>query len=178
VLYPAPLRDLLMHLAVADLYRAKWTDEIHTEWIRSLLANRPDLTEAQLERTRALMNAHSRDCLVSGYQDLVSKLALPDPNDRHVAAAAIHCGAELIVTFNLGDFPADSLTSFGIRVIHPDDFLTETCSENIRDFCQTVRRQRQSLKAPPKQVEAYLETLLRQGLPKTIDGLRPYYDQL
>ncbi len=55
VLYPAPLRDLLMHLALTDLFRAKWTDAIHDEWIRSVLENRPDLTREQLERTRALM---------------------------------------------------------------------------------------------------------------------------
>jgi hypothetical protein len=66
VLYPAPLRDLLMHLAITDLYRAKWTDAIHDEWIRNVLANRPDLKPEQLQRTRELMNAHVRDCLVTG----------------------------------------------------------------------------------------------------------------
>lgn len=50
VLYPAPLRDLLMHLAVSDLFRARWTTRIHDEWMRNLLANRTDLTRAQLER--------------------------------------------------------------------------------------------------------------------------------
>lgn len=64
VLYPGPLRDLLMHLALTDLYRAKWTDEIHDEWIRNVLANRVDLTKEMLERTRSLMNRHVRDCLV------------------------------------------------------------------------------------------------------------------
>jgi hypothetical protein len=56
VLYPAPLRDLLMHMALTDLYRAKWTNAIHEEWIRNVLANRPDLTRQQLERTCELMN--------------------------------------------------------------------------------------------------------------------------
>ena len=63
VLYPAPLRDLLMRLAMTDRFRAKWTHEIHEEWIRNVLEDRPDLTRAQLERTRDLMNAHVRDCL-------------------------------------------------------------------------------------------------------------------
>jgi hypothetical protein len=39
VLYPAPLRDLLMRLALTDLYQAKWTKDIHKEWMRSLLKN-------------------------------------------------------------------------------------------------------------------------------------------
>ena len=58
VLYPAPLRDLLMHLALLDVVRARWSADIHEEWMRSLLAQRRDLTRAQLERTRQLMDAH------------------------------------------------------------------------------------------------------------------------
>lgn len=52
VLYPAPLRDLLMRLALTDLYHAKWTQEIHKEWMRNLLKNRPDLTAERLESVR------------------------------------------------------------------------------------------------------------------------------
>ncbi|MBX9626148.1 MAG: PIN domain-containing protein, partial [Gemmataceae bacterium] len=103
VLYPAPIRDLLVHLAVLDVVAARWTDAIHDEWVESLLADRPDLTRGQLERTRALMNTHVRDCLVTGYEDLVPTLTLPDPDDRHVLAAAVRAGAGAIVTFNLAD---------------------------------------------------------------------------
>ena len=84
VLYPAPLRDFLMRLAITDLFRAKWTDEIHDEWIRNVLKNRADLTEERLHRTKALMNSNVRDCLVQGYKDLIPSLNLPDANDRHV----------------------------------------------------------------------------------------------
>jgi len=73
-LYPAPLRDLLLELAVADLYRAKWSDAVHEEWIGAVLKNRPDLTRAQLERTRDLMNAHARDALVTGFEQLIDVL--------------------------------------------------------------------------------------------------------
>jgi hypothetical protein len=89
VLYPAPLRDLLMELAVSDLYRAKWSDAVHEEWISALLKNRSDLTRAQIERTRDLMNMHVRDALVTGFEPLIDVLELPDANDRHVVAAAI-----------------------------------------------------------------------------------------
>ncbi|MEN6493880.1 MAG: hypothetical protein ABFD16_06270 [Thermoguttaceae bacterium] len=71
VLYPAPLRDLLMELAATGLFRAKWSDEIHEEWIRNLLQNRTDLRREQLERTRKLMNASVLDCLVTGYKELI-----------------------------------------------------------------------------------------------------------
>lgn len=50
VLYPAPIRDLLMHLALTGLFRAKWTEDIHREWMESLLLKRPDLSRERLER--------------------------------------------------------------------------------------------------------------------------------
>ncbi len=68
ILYPAPLRDLLMRLALTDLYRARWSDQIHEEWMTAVLRNRSDLSRAQLESTRSLMNSHVRDALVDGYQ--------------------------------------------------------------------------------------------------------------
>jgi hypothetical protein len=64
VLYPAELRNLLMHLALTGLFRAKWSSEVHEEWISNLLEKRPDLKRAQLERTRDLMDKHALDALV------------------------------------------------------------------------------------------------------------------
>ena len=75
-----------MHLALTDLFRTKWSAAIHEEWIRNVLKARPDLKREQLERTRSLMDAHVRDCLVEGYEPLVESIELPDPNDRHVLA--------------------------------------------------------------------------------------------
>ncbi|WP_164104374.1 PIN domain-containing protein [Candidatus Laterigemmans baculatus] len=124
VLYPAPLRDLLMRLALTELFRARWTNQIHDEWIRNVLADRPDLTAEQLERTRELMNAHVRDCLVIDYEDMIEGLDLPDRDDRHVLAAAIRTRASVIVTFNLSDFPPAYLAKHGLEAQHPDEFIT------------------------------------------------------
>jgi hypothetical protein len=90
VLYPAPLRDLLMQLALTDPYRAKWSSTIHEEWMRTLLHNRPNLTRDRLERTRQLMDAHSRDCLVTGFEGLIPALQLPDPGGRHSQPSGCH----------------------------------------------------------------------------------------
>ena len=109
VLYPAPLRDLLMNLALTGLFRARWTDDIHKEWIENLLENEPERDRARLERTRDLMDTATRDSLVSGYEGIVSALQLPDPNDRHVLAAAIVGGCHVIVTANLRDFPGTAV---------------------------------------------------------------------
>lgn len=92
VLYPAPLRSLLMHLALTDLFRAKWSRQIHDEWMRNLLSKRSDLTWEKLERVRELMDLHTRDAVVEGFEPLIDGLSLPDPGDRHVLACAIHSG--------------------------------------------------------------------------------------
>src|SRR5277367_2343591 len=93
-----------MHLALTGLFRARWSADVHEEWISSLLRKRPDLTRDKLERTRRLMDQHARDALVTGYEDLIPGLRLPDPDDRHVLAAAIRSHADVIVTMNLRDF--------------------------------------------------------------------------
>jgi predicted nucleic acid-binding protein len=174
VLYPAPLRDLLMHLAMTDLFRARWTDRIHDEWIRSVLENRPDLKRAQLQRTRRLMNAHVLDCLVIGYENLIDGLVLPDSNDRHVLAAAIRAGADIIVTYNLDDFPAQILDPLGIEARHPDIFIANLLDLDAPAVCAAVRRQRQSLRNPPKTVDEFLEILAKQGLVQTVVALRKF----
>jgi hypothetical protein len=172
VLYPAPLRDLLMHLAMTDLYRPKWTNEIHEEWIRNVLANRPDLTRIQLERTRELMNSNVRDCLVEGYEKLIPALSLPDPNDRHVLAAAIRSSSSVIVTYNLKDFPDKAIKEFGIAAQHPDDFLIHLLDLAPDLVCAAAQRQRLSLKRPPMSIKEYLNCLARQSLPKSVEKLK------
>ena len=174
VLYPAQLRSLLMYLAVTDLFRAKWTETIHQEWMRNVLKNRRDLKRVQLERTRDLMNAHVRDCLVVGYESLIPSLTLPDPDDRHVLAAAIRAGADVIVTSNLKDFPPDVLKHYGIEVQHPDDFIAHLLDLAPNTVCAAAKRHRQSHKSPTQSVAEYLETLERTGLVQTVSKLREF----
>lgn len=94
-----------MHLALTGAYRARWSAQVHDEWKRNLLINRPDLTREQLDRTSSLMDMAVPDGLVTDYDSLVNSLQLSDADDRHVLAAAIKCNASVIVTFNLKDFP-------------------------------------------------------------------------
>lgn len=178
VLYPAPLRDLLMYLVVKDVFRARWTDAIHEEWIRSVQANRPDLKREQLERTRKLLNTHARDCLVTGYEGLIDTLSLPDPDDRHVLAAAIHARVATIVTFNLSDFPIAALDKYGIKPQHPDVFVCKLIDAAPDDVLAATRLQRESLKNPPKSVEEYLTTLEAIGLTATAARLRIWPDRI
>src|SRR5215468_9497735 len=92
VLYPAPMRDLLIEVARTDIFKAKWSADIHREWIEALLRNDPQREREKLERTRTLMDGAVRDCLVTGYEPLIASITLPDDGDRHVVAAAIAGG--------------------------------------------------------------------------------------
>lgn len=163
-----------MELSAAGLFRAKWTDRIQEEWIANLLSNRSDITRQQLDRTKRLMAEAVPDCLVQGYEDLVSSLDLPDPDDRHVLAAAIHCKADVIVTFNLGDFPPEQLRKFDLEAQHPDEFIYHQFGLSTAAVVIAVQRCRERLKSPPLSAQQYLDTLEGQSLPQTVDVLREY----
>jgi len=174
VLYPAPMRDVLMQLAVTDIFKAKWSEDIHREWIDALMRNEPDRERAALERTRDLMNQATRDCLVTGYDALIPSLDLPDPDDRHVLAAAIVGRCDVIVTQNLKDFPDDALKPYGIETQHPDDFLSDHLALAPGLFCAALRKTRARLKNPPYTAEDYLAILTHQGLVATAAELEQF----
>ncbi|VVP42052.1 hypothetical protein PS862_04933 [Pseudomonas fluorescens] len=174
VLYPAPLRDFLMWLALSGCFRAKWPLEIHNEWKRNLLKNRPDLTAEQLDRTSELMDQALPDACVTGYEDLIEGLTLPDIDDRHVLAAAIRCNASVIVTFNQKDFPREVLGPFGIEAQHPDQFVDNLFDLDPAAVIAAAQRQRKQLKMPPIDVNTYLDLLLRQGLVQSSKALTLY----
>jgi predicted nucleic acid-binding protein len=175
VLYPAPLRDLLMRLAGTGLFRARWSSQIQAEWTNALLRTRPELA-AQIARTCALMEAAVEDCLVTGHEAIVSQLQLPDPGDRHVLAAAIIGRADVIVTLNLRHFPPQVLAAYRIDAQHPDIFIRHVLDLNEPLALDAVRKQRQGLRNPARSVEDLLDTLSRQELPETVAYLRSRAD--
>ena len=164
-----------MRLAVT-MYQPKWTADIHGEWIRNVLANRPDITRAQLERTRGLMDAHGGRCLVTGYEPLIPLLTLPDPGDRHVLAAAITANAPTIVTFNLKHFPASLVGAYNLEARHPDEFTADLYEADTEQFVRMAMLHRQALVNPPKDTDAYLSGLLECGLKETARLLELHRD--
>jgi hypothetical protein len=177
VLYPAPLRDLFMELAVRDMFSAKWTERIHDEWVAAVLRKRPELAD-KLIRTRQLMDSNVRDCLVTNYESLIDSVVLPDSKDRHVVAAAIRCGADMIVTKNLKHFPVDELSKYDLEAQHPDEFLINQFGLSQPIFIAAVRQCRVRLRKPPKSVDEYLGILLTQELPRTVSILREYAESI
>lgn len=172
VLYSAPLRHLLVWLAVDDVFQARWTTIIQDEWTRSLLAKRPDLDASRITRTRQLMDAHIPGALVTGYEPLIAGLTLPDRDDRHVLAAAIHCRAQIIVTKDLGDFPKAALASHGIDAMHPDTFIRSLFDADPAGVIEAARSHRRDLKSPPRTPAEYLAALENDGMTATAAALR------
>ena len=107
--------------------------------MRNVQKDYPDFTRQRAEKIRDLMNAHVVDCIVTGYETLIPSLTMPDPDDRHVLAAAIRCGADIIVTFNLKDFPEDVLKPYGI-----EDSIPTTSSRTNSTLLRTSSAQRPS----------------------------------
>jgi hypothetical protein len=164
VLYPAPLRDLLLRLALTNLFRARWTELIHQEWMRSV--------------QRELMDSAVPDCLVSGHESLIEQLYLPDPDDRHVLAAAIRCQAGVIVTYNLADFLVEIIAAHGIEAQHPDEFVMHLHDLASGAVCAAVRDQRKALTHPPRTVRELLDTFRASGLVGTVARLESMQDLL
>ena len=171
-LYPAPLSDLLLRLAGTGLFRAKWTEEILDECSTSILRDRPDLDPVRLARTRQLMIDSVPDCLVRNYEGIINGLALPDPQDRHVLAAAIRSGAQTIVTSNLKDFPSDRLVSYDIVAQHPDEFLLHMLDLSPPTFSRVLGEQAGALRNPPVTLEELLAKLDLIGLGGVVAEVR------
>lgn len=172
VLFPAFLRDLLVRLSRAGVVAARWSERIHDEWMRNLLAKHRDIPAASIQRVRSLMDAAVPGAVVEGYEHRIDALRLPDPDDRHVLAAAIETGADLIVTINLRDFPADALSSYGIEARHPDAFVLDLLLRAQTAVLATFRGHRAALRKPPLTSEEYLHKLAEAGLPGTAEALR------
>jgi hypothetical protein len=160
-----------MHLALTGVYRARWSAQVHDEWKRNLLRDRPDLTQGQVDRISSLMDKAVPGSLVTEYEPLIEGLELPDMDDRHVLAAAIKCHASVIVTFNLKDFPTHVLDSFDIEPMHPDDFIADLWDLDQAAVLEAAQRQRATLKKPPLSAREFLDKLLQQKLPETVNLL-------
>lgn len=168
VLYPNMLRDILIRLASTDIFQARWTDHILDELFRNLQTNRPDLDPDKLHRTRELMCKAADDCPATGYEEIIESLSLPDPDVRHVLAAAIRCGAQVIVTENKKDFPKDAMDRYGIEI----QFLCDQIDLFGPRVHQAVTYAAAAFKNPPRTIDDVLDALSKSGAPSAAGLLR------
>lgn len=126
VLFPRTMRDILTRIAAAGLVRARWSEHIHDELRTRLVVQYPDMAEGeQIDKLIGFLMRTVPDCLVRGYECLIGSFELPDPDDRHVAAAAIKAGAQVIVTRDGRGFSEEFLAEQDICLKDPDDFVAD-----------------------------------------------------
>ena len=171
ILYSACLRDFLLRLAAEHLYRPLWSAQIQDEWTGRLLVDRPDLTKAQTDYTTGQMDKYFGDARVIGYGHLVEQVHLPDPDDRHVLAAAIQGGAHRIVTWNLKDFPLDCTLRYSIEAQCPDDFVMELLDASPSGVARAARNHRLALRNPARSAEEHLVAYEEAGLSRVVARL-------
>jgi predicted nucleic acid-binding protein len=172
VLFPSTLRDTLLTLAQRRLFQPLWSERILDEMRRNILAKRPHVVPARLDRTLQLMRATFDGACVEGFEPLEAGLELPDPDDRHVLAAAIISGAQAIVTKNLKDFPAKTLGGFDIEAVHPDDFLLDQLDLAPPAVVGGLRDQVNRFKNPPMDLIGLLARLERDEVPRFAEEVR------
>ena len=172
VLYPYTLRDTLISLSKIRKFRARWTEKINKEWTSTLLHKSPGVSAERLMRTCELMSQAVPDAIIEGYEHHIDKLLLPDADDRHVLAAAIHAEAGKIVTENIKHFPKNIVSTWDIEVCRPDAFVAGLLKDYPTEVLKELKRQRLRLIRPPQTVDEFLASLTRVGLNVTVNMLR------
>jgi predicted nucleic acid-binding protein len=176
VLYASVLRNLLIRLALADVLELRWSSQVQQEWVRNLLDHQPTLDASRLKRTCALMEHTLPGACVSGYETRLLDLILPDPDDLHVLAAALHGRASYLLTFNLRDFPAAVLAPLGLQALHPDVWLHTCLQQHPAELLKVLAELSADLKQPPLSVRQVAQALEQSGLPVSCAALLALLD--
>lgn len=163
VLYSGYLRDLLLTTARMGIFYPRWSEEINREWSENLLKNRPDLSRAAVERTINTMNRVFRDANVANWEPLISNFQLPDPNDRHVLAAAVQSDADILLTFNRKDFPRTAMTYLSLEVMSPNEFFRFLKERFPADLDDAFEKLLHRFKHPPLTHSELVQVLHRAG---------------
>ncbi len=171
LLYPFQLRNLLVQFGVDSVIAPRWTAHINEEWVSNLV----EAGRAPRERlllTIELMNSALPEAEVQGWEVHMQGLTLPDPDDRHVLAAALASGAKKILTMNLRDFPTSAVAPHGVAAVHPDSFLCGLHDADPELIRASTEAAHANLSRSTPSFTDYLDMLERQGLPKLTSRLR------
>lgn len=166
LLYPFTLRDTLLRAAASGFFQLRWSREILDEVERNLVENGV-MPVDKAGRLRAKMEEHFPEAEVTGYE-LLTPAMQNDEKDRHVVAAAVKSGAQVIATANTKHFrPLPE----GIEAQAPDEFLCNLFDLDPSGFEEMLREQAGDLKNPPVSFESLLECLA-QVVPDLVSAVR------
>jgi hypothetical protein len=167
-LFPAYLRDTLLRAARADLYKLQLTDNILEEVRRNLV--KKGNQEQGVKRLIDEVKRSFPQSFVEHHHVLIPSMPINE-KDRHVLAATVASGAQVIVTKNLKDFPPHLLDIFNVKAQAPDDFLLNLFHLHSEYMIEILINQAGALRKPPKTVLELLDTL-DQHAPKFVDLAR------
>ena len=168
VLFPLTLRDTVLRAAAADFYQLRWSKEILDEMERNLVSTET-MPADKAAHLRAQMEKFFPDAMVTGYEPLIAAMQ-NDEKDRHVVAAAVKAGAQVVTTANVRDFAP---LPDGIEVQSPDDFLCNLFDLDPESFIEILREQAADLRKPPVTFEELLDRLARAA-PELVQAAREY----
>lgn len=72
----------------------------------------------------------------------------PDPGDYLHSGAARAASADVLVTFNIKDFPAQDVGA-DLRVLHPDDYLAKSWPSTRASACASSAKWPSTVDARP-----------------------------
>lgn len=170
VLYGATLTDTLLRIAEEDAFSPLWSPDVLDELRRNLEAIPRLAAGAADRRIRAMAQAFP-EAMVEGYEPLMPGMTC-DPKDRHVLAAAVHSDSQVLVTFNVDDFPKSSVAGFDMTVVHPDDFLLDQIDLHPGKVGRAIVRQLTEATRPSLTMSELLGILTRAGVPKFVSEIR------
>lgn len=169
VLSGALLNDFILELADRGLFRPLWSKDVLAELSKNLVKNGEVPTF--VDKRITTMERYFTDAMVTGYDDLVATMT-NDEKDRHVLAAAVRGGAEVLVTFNTKDFPAQSVEPFHLEVVHPDDFLLDQLDLYRAPTLRAMVELTEGYDSPAMIIDDFLLALTRAGVPKFVAEAR------
>lgn len=173
VLFPVYLCDTLLRLAEEQAFRPLWSDDVLTELERNL--RKRGLDAVAVSRRIQDMRDYFPDADVRGYQQLIPTMAC-DQKDRHVLAAAVRSNVEVLVTFNLKDFPREALDQYEIEAVHPDEFLLDQLDLYPGRTLAALRHQISDYARPPTSLPQLVEVLRKAGVPTFADQIARHPD--
>ena len=164
VLFPFHVAHLLTFMATRRLVHARWTRAIEEEWVERSLEKLAGLKRESVERRTDAMNRALPHALVSNYEHHIETIVFPDPDDRHVVAAALECKASVIVTRDKKHFTAGTLGPYGLRRMYPDDFLCDRLTDLPERVLDVVEQARLALGRSKPDAVSYIQIIDEAGL--------------
>ena len=157
VLVPISLCDVLLELADAEFFKPLWSEMILAE-VKNALVNDIGLPEERARVRIQEMRTAFPEGMIVNFEDAIP-LMKNHPKDRHVLAAAVKGGCDCILTENLGDFPSDVLTQYGVAAISPDDFLVSLLEEDSDEVWEVINNKCKSYRNPPRTMKQFCQQL-------------------